>query len=379
MPEILLAFTRIRYALLSSYPRIKTLLQQLDAQNLLLQEDFTASVLGFYHEVTKALMDKSHKSTATITEILNDLLTIMVTISSRCSPARRTNAALQPFAGSRLELLSAAKRLIRVLSKTIKIFRSVCKNDGLAIDFSICAFFGNTHYLEFLDAGLELCFIFEEVADCFPVCKEMILQALTALLQNDLEQIVLYLPEKHFVRLFGYLESALRGEFLKFDSNTESNFITEDANLNAIKATITCISKFVLRELRVREHRIIQKLASFQTAMQLLAPSIVALMVSSSLSFSYKSMTASIFSEVVFYTLLPLADLRVHCIQTALEDVISRHAAKSRQNPTRIHQLLQELFKGWTDEALVKVELVEFNQKYYKFIHTFVDEAGRTK
>ena len=364
---------------MTSYPRVKALLQRLDAQNLLLQEDFSVSVLGFYHEVAKAFMDKSHRSTATITEILNDLLTIVVATSSPASPARSTNAALQPLAGSRLELLAAAKRHIRVLSKVFKIFRSVCKNDGLAIDFSICVFFGNTSYLEFLDAGLELCFCFEAVADCFPLCKEAVLQALTALLQNDLEQIVLYLPETHFPPLFAYLENALRGEFLKFDSNSESNYITEDANLNAVKNTLTCVSKFLLRELRVREHRIVHKLDAFLKAMQQAAPAIVALMLSCSLSFSYKAMTASIFSEVVFYALLPLADSRVTCIQAAVQDVVFRQTAKSRKNPERIRQLLHELFEGWTDEAMAKVELAGFNQKYYKFIHTFVEESAHSK
>lgn len=376
MPEILLAFIRIRYSLLTSYPRIKALLQQLDAQNLLLQEDYITAILGFYHEVAKALMDKTHKSTAVITEIVVDILAIMVPISTRRSPARRANATLQPLAASRPELLAVTRQNIRVLSKVIKIFRSVCKNDGLAVDFSICVFFNNSNYLEFLDAGLELCFCFEQVEDCYPACKEMVLQAICALLQNDLEQVILYLPAAHFPRFFAYLADKLREEFLKCDSNSESNFITEDSNLHAIKATLTCVSAFLYREMRVKEHRIVSKLGAFLVALEAAAPSIIALMVSSSLSFSYKSMTASIFSEVVFNLLQPIGQKRPLCIQVATEEIVHRQVAKSKQSPQHLRSMLFDLFRGWSADYLHRVELAEFNQKYFKFISNFAEEAA---
>lgn len=76
---------------------------------------------------------------------------------------------------------------------------TISKNDGLALDFGLFIFFKNPCFLYFLEACLELCYLFRPVEDFHPESKLLITEAMSALIIGDLELIVKYLPESRLL------------------------------------------------------------------------------------------------------------------------------------------------------------------------------------
>ena len=76
-----------------------------------------------------------------------------------------------------------------------KLFSTISRNDGLVLDFGLFIFFKNPCYLYFLEASLDLCYLFRPVEDFHPESKQLITEAMISLIIGDLELIVKYLPE----------------------------------------------------------------------------------------------------------------------------------------------------------------------------------------
>lgn len=102
--------------------------------------------------------------------------------------ASRVTNHLKSFQGNslRLEII----KLADVIHKLFKIFNTIAKNDALAIDFSVFSFFGNDRFLLFMDAGLQLVAIVLPFERLFPDSRQLIFEAITALMASELEAMV---------------------------------------------------------------------------------------------------------------------------------------------------------------------------------------------
>lgn len=260
---------------------------------------------------------------------------------------------------------------IAILSKIIKIFNIICKNDGLCFDFTICIFFNNTTYLEFIESQLEFVFTFLPVQDSHPKCKSLIFEGMSSLIVNDIEEVVAYISPSLFPKIVGYFESRVREDITQHQTNAEGNYITEEANLYSLKGTLSSMSRYVSRELRVKEPRIIQRVVQFQAAFNESAASIVSSIIIGSINFNYKSLTATIFSDIIFNVLVASGDRMGGVMQQAVDEVCRIQSTKTKRSNHMVRKYLTELFGEWRSGAF---GLMDFSQKYIKFVGQFIEE-----